>query len=98
MAVIGKTKEIFIDRKGAKGLAPIEIDEILATLREAKNKGLLPALTYEANRRTWLFGKDPMYVWPKSGITSKLALGRIAVKIRKVLRSQYGPKYSVGLI
>ena len=86
-------REIAINIKGRNGLAGIEIDEILETLREAKARGILPPLTYEANRRTRLFGKDPMYVRPKTG-----SLGRTAVKIRKVLRSQYGNKYSVRLL
>ncbi len=84
-------REITITRNG-KGLSKSEVNEVISTLRKAKAEGKLPSLTYEYNPRTLLFGKDPIYITPKTA-----PLERIGVKIRAILRGKYGSKYSVRL-
>jgi len=79
--------------RNSKGLSKSEVNEVLSSLKRAKAKGLLPSLSYEYNPHTLLFGKDPLYVKPKAA-----PLARTAVKVRQVLRSEHGSKYSVRLV
>ena len=86
-------REIAVDRGGGKGLSSSEVDDALKVIRAAKAQGKLPAMTYEYNPHTRIFGKDPLYLKPKSA-----DLRRTAVKVRTVLRAKYGSKYFVHLV
>ena len=86
------SKEFVVNRKGKTGLSEQETDDILAVLRLAKQRGELPALEYERSRSR-LFGKDPIYLKPKSA-----DLKRTAVRVRTLLRQKFGDKYSVYLV
>ncbi len=85
--------EFAVSRMGKGGLSRQEISEVLATLKLAKAKGEIPPLTYEASSHSRLFGKDPIYLSPKSA-----DLKRTAVKVRMLLRRKFGDKYSVYLV
>ncbi len=102
MAIYGKLRskvkkamaprEISISRPGGKGLSTPEIREVLASLSTAGRKGDVPRMTYRYNPHTTLLGKDPLFLRPKTA-----DLARTAVKVRGVLRRQFGGKYLVHL-
>jgi len=87
------TKEFAVSRKGKMGLTKQEIAEVLSAIRSARAKGEVPALSYETNQRPGIFGKDPIYLTPKSA-----ELKRTAVKVRQVLKQRFGDKYTVYLV
>ena len=84
---------ISIMEKGKGGLSGVQVTNILGILRQAKNKGVLPPLSYQYNPRTKLFGRDPLYVRPKSG-----SVMRVGVKVRNIIREKFGAKYSVRIV
>ena len=86
-------KEFAVSRKGMSGLAKQEITEVLSALRLAKTQGELPALSYEVNQHPGIFGKDPIYITPKSADSK-----RTAAKVRQILRRRFGDKYTVYLV
>ena len=86
-----KPKEISIT-KGKQGLSKSENKEVITALRAARGREEIPALTFEYNRSPLFFGKDPLYLEPKTA-----DLRRTAVKVRTVLRRAFGNKYSVHL-
>lgn len=86
-------REIAVDRGGGKGLSNTEINEVLKVIRAAGQLRKLPEMTCEYRGHPRIFGKDPLYLKPKSA-----DLRRTAVKVRTVLRAKYGSKYSVHLV
>ncbi len=90
---VSKAKEISINIKGKSGLSRGQINEVLGVIREARNKDKLPAMSYEYNPHTLIFGKDPLYLKPKTA-----SLSRTGVQVRRIIREHFGNKYTVQLV
>jgi len=88
-----KPRELSVTPRGKAGMSNRNNTEVIAALRKAKARGEIPSLTFEYNPHTILFGKDPLYLRPKSG-----DLKRVAVKVRRSLRKAFGSKYTVRLV
>ncbi len=86
-------KEFAVSVKGKPGLTSKENSEVINALRQARVAGELPRLSFEYNPHPKLFGKDPLYLSPKTGDVK-----RVAVKVRTALRKRFGSKYSVHLV
>ena len=86
-------RKLSVTEKGKGGLSQNQAESILVALKQAKARGGLPPLSYEYNPHSRLFGRDPLYVWPKSG-----GAARVGVKIRNIIRGKFGGKYSVRLV
>ncbi len=85
-------KEFYITAAGKTGLSSKENDEVLSALRSARRESEIPELHYEYNKHPRIFGKDPVYLRPKSG-----SVKRTAVLVRKAIRKRFGNKYAVRL-
>ena len=88
-----KVTEFAISRKGKLGLSSAENKEVLKALREWKDDGLIPSLTYKYNAHPGIFGKDSIYAKPKTGSVS-----RTAVIVRRLIRRTFSSKYTVYLV
>ena len=86
-------KEFAVSVKGKSGLSGKENSEVIAALRQAKAAGEIPRLSFEYNSHPKFFGKDPLYLSPKTGDVK-----RAAVKVRTALRKRFGDKYSVYMV
>lgn len=89
-----KAKEFFVVPRGKMGMSSKENNEVLAVLRAARLRGELPPLQYEYNKHPTLWGKDPLYLHPKSGVD----VARTGVRVRTVLRREFGSRFSVKLV
>ena len=87
------TREFAVSVKGKSGLTSKENSEAINALRQAKVAGEIPGLLFEYNPHPKIFGKDPLYLSPKTGDVK-----RAAVQTRTALRKRFGSKYSVYLV
>ena len=86
-------KEFAVAVKGKSGLSSKENKDVITALRQARTAGEIPGLSFEYNPHPKVFGKDPLYLSPKTGDVK-----RAAVQVRTALRKRFADKYSVYLV
>lgn len=87
--IFGKPKGVMIST-GKGGLTKAEIENVLATLGEARKQGKILALSFEYRSPTIIDRREPIFLIPKDGNV----LGA-RVKIRGIIKAKYGAQFSV---
>ena len=87
--VFGPRKEVMITT-GKGGLTKAEIKDVLNTISRARKQGTLPAMSYEYRSPTFIDRREPIWLKPKT-----VSVARARVKVRAVIKTKYGSKYTV---